>query len=836
MSLLLLFAGLFSAVVHQPEVINPIPRVVREEPVARWDFDSGTEGWRGQHRCTLEAVDGMLKATATGEDPYFHLPVELPGGRLMLRLRVRSHTASSCKVFWTTDRSPVRGEDKARHFRIEPNGQWQEYSVVFEAPGTLRNLRIDPGTEAGVTEFDFIELVRAEQHPLVIEQVRATERNVIFSVCNLGEKPISFHAAGREQQLAAGERTELEVALLGRQPLEVAKAELHTPQWPRVRRAAMVFHPKAETQWIVKQQGNATLEIAPDGSAARLRLGGSLVAALAPLIHFDGHVPPLAARVTEHGAMLTGDGVEVLLELAGADLCVSIRADSQCEGPVVRVFGPLEQGLFAGLEYLGRGERSSTKLDVQTQEHLRFAPDPMKVTMPLMAFVTDRAGVALAWDNMQLQPVYATPNFFDGDDDHRMALRGRRIDAVVHVDRTRLEELIYWAVKRQGLPPVPEPPRTTEEQWALCMEAFTGPLHNENGWGHCVEQRWTRQPFADIASTIFRLTGKVPELPRLVPGGAHVRNECIYFLTGRAAEWKALKQQQAESILDQQQPDGSFRYSGQYAQGHFEDTASGVCARPALLLLEHARLTGDENALKAGLRTLEYIKRFRTPRGAQVWEIPLHTPDQLASAYLVWAYVRGYELTGDKSFLAEARRWALSGVPFVYLWANKPVMLYATIPVYGATNWRAPCWIGLPVQWIGGVYAYALTLLAPHDDSLDWNHLARGILVSAEQQQVPDGPYAGLLPDSFVLASQHRNGPFINPAALVALRMALEGRLVDLDVATDGRHRVVAPFPVTIRDGKAHVEAQSGLQYQVLVDGERIVTIDSQGSDVIRLE
>ncbi len=45
------------------------------------------------------------------------------------------------------------------------------------------------------------------------------------------------------------------------------------------------------------------------------------------------------------------------------------------------------------------------------------------------------------------------------------------------------------------------------------------------------------------------------------------------------------------------------------------------------MLLDYARLTGDPRALAAGLRTLDYMKRFCVPRGAQVWEVPLHTPD-----------------------------------------------------------------------------------------------------------------------------------------------------------------------------------------------------------------
>ena len=39
---------------------------------------------------------------------------------------------------------------------------------------------------------------------------------------------------------------------------------------------------------------------------------------------------------------------------------------------------------------------------------MRFAPKPLDVTMPLMSFVTDRASVSLTWDDMSLQPIFAS--------------------------------------------------------------------------------------------------------------------------------------------------------------------------------------------------------------------------------------------------------------------------------------------------------------------------------------------------------------------------------------------------------------------------------------------
>ena len=365
---------------------------------------------------------------------------------------------------------------------------------------------------------------------------------------------------------------------------------------------------------------------------------------------------------------------------------------------------------------------------------------------------------------------------------------------------------------------------------------MNGPLHGANGWGHCAEEHWARHPFADHASTIWRLTGKAPKLEKIAPGGAHIANDAIYFVTGRANEWLQQKKNQVRSTIEQQKPDGSFRYQGKFQKGHFEDTASGFCALHARNLLETAYLTGDKDALAAGVKTLEYMKRFRTPRGAQTWEVPLHTPDIMASAYLVWSYVRGYELTGNQEYLDLARKWALSGIPFVYLWGEHPIMTYATIAVYGATNWVAPNWMGMPVQWCGLVYAYPLTLLAPYDNTLDWNKLAKGILIAGEQMQYPDGKFIGTLPDSLEIRSQKRQPWNINPCPLISIHLRLSGQVDSLTVATIAQNRITSPFPIEVQDGKAFVTAPQDTQYQVLINGEKIINITSQGKDIIPLD
>ena len=111
-------------------------------------------------------------------------------------------------------------------------------------------------------------------------------------------------------------------------------------------------------------------------------------------------------------------------------------------------------------------------------------------------------------------------------------------------------------------------------------------------------------------------------------------------------------------------------------------------------------------------------------------------------------------------------------MPFVYLVnpTPQPIGLYGTIAVFGATNWRAPVWLGLPVQWCGLVYADALYRLVRHDPKGPWKQLADGITLSGIQQSWPpeDRDLQGLLPDSFVLRAQKRNGPAINPATVEA--------------------------------------------------------------------
>ena len=182
------------------------------------------------------------------------------------------------------------------------------------------------------------------------------------------------------------------------------------------------------------------------------------------------------------------------------------------------------------------------------------------------------------------------------------------------------------------------------------------------------------------------------------------------------------------------------------------------------------------------LKTLDRVfacYRNDVPRGAQTWEIPMHSPDILGSAYMLVLATNAYKISGDPKYLKEAEYWALTGVPFVYL-VNpvehlNPKGLYATIAVLGATFWTAANWIGLPVQWCGAVYRNALY---EYMDILDnpakhafWKKIADGITITGLQftYQKRDGDpddQIGLLPDSYILKSAMKGGPSINPGTI----------------------------------------------------------------------
>jgi len=308
------------------------------------------------------------------------------------------------------------------------------------------------------------------------------------------------------------------------------------------------------------------------------------------------------------------------------------------------------------------------------------------------------------------------------------------------------------------------------------------------------------------------------------------------FVFGRLDEYTEQRRNEALHLLRNFDDKGVKLYRPgrtDYSRTHFAKHANGLSGRDVVTILEGATLSADKQLIEKALELLDKqtaLYADTVPRGAQTWEVPLHTPDILASAHMVKAYALGYIISGRREYLEQARYWAWTGVPFVYLYppTSAPVGVYATIPVLGATNWKAPVWIGRPVQWCGLAYASALHLLAQYDSKGPWEKIAKGITAAGLQMTWPqaDKNRQGLLPDFFDLKAQVAAGPAINPGTVQAHLPELygKGKLYDVKRLTDRGWFIHAPCAISdIREARDAVtfvvSGWAEKPYYVLISG-----------------
>ncbi len=494
-----------------------------------------------------------------------------------------------------------------------------------------------------------------------------------------------------------------------------------------------------------------------------------------------------------------------------------------------------DEALFPGLEWLEGQEESSSTLDVHPPLHLRVVPHPYKITVPLMALRLGRTVISLLWsplqkwDGQNLAPSarFSSPNKAENQKNHLFELflpsvprwisenqtegspynllpgRPLQISAIISIQEsnTVLASLRRWL---QYFPPAELPPLPQGWTWDTvreeCLTGFLETAWEETaqGWRHATgfgpqpsatfaglllgaameetnPQR--RQRLEQQARTVVQKLlkeGGPPSLVNLM--GSHIHEWTLPFLVDYLPGALEGMRQQAEEARARQSPEGGWFFRGDPRFGKPTDTELGICAWPALTLLRYARLTGDPLYIEAGLRALHFMKRFRVPRAAQVWELAVHTPDILAAGLALRCYLEGYAITGKQEYLEEARYWALAGLPFLYLWKapDREVMAYSSIPVFGASFYTVS-WFGLPVQWNGLVYAFPLWDLAQYDSSIPWSRIAEGILRSGIQQMAAS-PYRGLYPDSFrLLADNKPQGPYLQPENLLKNYLRLKG-------------------------------------------------------------
>jgi len=273
----------------------------------------------------------------------------------------------------------------------------------------------------------------------------------------------------------------------------------------------------------------------------------------------------------------------------------------------------------------------------------------------------------------------------------------------------------------------------------------------------------------------------------------------------------------AASLLISRGKDGAWRFDAdQVGTGPFvgmdyhelgpnNAAEVGLCAAKATAILRYARITGDWEAYRQMIKTLEFMEQFRVPRAAQVWEVPVHSPDILAAAEAAEAYLEAYRFSGEKRWLRNAVTWARRGLPFVYLWNDpeKPFLVGASIPVFGA-SWMQCSWFGRPVQWNGLRYAEALLALAEYDQSYPWRQIATALTHSAIHQQDLEGENVALWPDSIGAVKGDKAAWLFAPRMILTNVLTLMGRdeHIHTTIVGSGERRLHISANATLGDAK----------------------------------
>ena len=735
-------------------------------------------------------AEGLL-VEINGEDPYFHGPShDYPANKpLWLNIRLKSDRGGTAQIFYFTH---IASESNSIRFQV-PAGIWYEAKLPVPALGKGCILRIDPPGAKGFCLINKIwfedrifydpppwpkpALFSESQNDLIFRSGSITFRHHPSLPCNFSVLVDGYPMAQSLSDPMIGYIKDMK------------------PRW-----FLLSNQSKTTTKADNKQLLIDTLSTDPDGGVWKFTEKYSF--AQSNYIHCEFHI-----------------SVDQDRQILFLPVCSLISG--------MNTFGTNKnQGILAGVEYL-ENEPSSSEADLIGPAAQRLVPNNSKITFPLMAIQQSERYVGLIWErHADLSAIFDSPDRQFKSGGHLMGLLCPGSDGA---NREEGRLLPYWPknvsagqilafkaqiiggrgssvvppvqqyVQLKGVPPLPIALTNSQAFLELMAEGWLdSSIRDENRYRHATPG-FNSLPAADAACWMQWLAGNIKDpgltsrlnenaiqaIRQVTPNTinqaqvGHVRFPVPALVFGKTAENLMAAENHGKGLLGRFSPDGTVKYTARpgvvdYGKTHWVRHANGLTASVLSMLMDDALFTGNPILVKESLRLLGLLNQYRStvPRGAQTWEIPLHTPDILASAYLVRAYVRGYQLTGNKTYLEEARYWAWTGVPFVYLVSpvNQPVGVYSTIAVLGATGWVAPVWIGLPVQWCGLVYADALQELAEYDTSGPWKTIAEGIAASGIQQTYPsaDRNYRGLLPDSYSLESQNRNGPNINPATLLA--------------------------------------------------------------------
>jgi hypothetical protein len=867
-----------AGVLHAGEIVRG------EDGAVTFDFRQPgvAEKWVGTHDADLTSTPEGLRVAITGADPYLTGPLfkTPPAGRVIVRIRLRSETGGGGQLFFYTD-----GPSEERSVKFSaPAGEMTDVYVPLPEVGPEVRFRLDPPGTAGNCLIESIRVVSglATDWPAWERIPRPTGEDVALLSGSILELRFSKSRYGVFEILVDGRpmgtsgvlpkvavEHEGKVVWLGLEDDRIEMVGEHT-----VRTSASAKLPGGgvltlRQQFIRAVEGLIEVE-------ATLSTSAECQLVYAPLLLV---FPGDGAFGDQKGQALF-PGVEYLEnEPSSSDADVDAARVLRRVPAAHKITFPL-MAVQAGGRYLGLiwEPRTSLRDANEDSEYWRGLPTkPLSQTAALfdspdrlfgtqshvLGLIVPGATDGRREDGHEL-PRIVTHITSDSPVRLKIKLIAGRADSVVPAVQ-RYYELTDYEQKVAQFRFLLKGPGGLRLAELLSPGWLDSPLRDGPKFRHAVAgDTFQAQPAADaiwmmqqLASAFdrdmkqesvdaaIRLRDAAKESLAALPPGllhhavvGHIRYPNATLLLGDPLEGMKQAREVAIGQLARLGPEGRLEYvrdpnRPDFARTHWSKEANGLAAPVVARALEEAAFSGDQALIDQAIAQLRKLNRYKNtvPRGAQTWEIPLHTPDILASAHLVRAYTLGYELTRDPKFLEQAKYWAWTGVPFVYLSPQFPnaeheVGPYATIAVLGATHWDSVLWIGLPVQWCGLVYADALQHLSRYDESGPWEKISAGIVLSGIQQTYPEGPHKGLLPDSFNLLGQSRNPADINPGTLQvpAMRLLGGGEIYDVRKILESGWTIHAPAEIFLFETSATradfvVKAWSVEPYSILVHG-----------------
>jgi hypothetical protein len=805
------------------------------------------------HVKQLQKVSEGMEISISGDDPYIHGPALKLNARgpWLMKIRVRSETSGLAQIFYF-DRDTT--EEKSVRFPVN-KGAIQEVIIPLPSLPEPVRLRFDPPGTSG--KF-LLQKISLEPRTVFEQPTWPAPKKISFenshAIASLQSKKTNslnpIRIEHHRQQFAAFQ------VLLGNQVIATSHHNL-----------PFAYLADEGIQWFEADQENAVIRKSGDSLIAEAnysdRHGG--------IWRIEQIFRPEVNRFEVSTTLSVSKSKEILF----APLLVLL--------PGNQTYGAAkQQAIFPGLEYL-ENEPSSSTADLKGPASVRRVPLAHKITIPLMAIKDQNTWLSLQWQRSdQVAALFDSPDRIFHSQAHTMALiapgaSGQfRIDGEVmpfrpyHLEPEQsitvtasiaagYSECITAAVENwidiNGVPPLPPQPSLDEYSSLTAAAWLDTPIRNELNFQHAIGPNFSAHPALDAAVMMEwlaktksikdpnqenRLLNVSQKAAELIPAPSSYHSHIGHLKWPTAALYPnrihaALQatRDHADRLLDPFNTTNIATYHPpangiDYSITHYSKDSNGIAAQRIIQSLRAAMFAGDPAQITKAIEAVRWLDRWdhTVPRGAQTWEIPLHTPDILASAHLTHAYALAFALTREPAMLQRAKQWALTGIPFIYLSppTGQPIGLYSTIAVFGATQWIAPVWIGLPVQWCGLVYADALRELQKHDPSGPWKTIADGIVLSAIQQLYPsDHLYHGLLPDSFELTAQVRNPSDINPASLQPLALPLLGALPSYQCEVLPATGIIAHFPGSIailRDNSNSItlETRSNLPASLLLN------------------